>query len=73
MNILHRAFPLILLIGILDALAPSAVAGVGLGAKPQPGGDLLLDGRPGDVRCEVDVLDGAALWVGPADQMENCE
>ena len=45
MNLFQRSSLFILLLIMLSALEPSAVAGVGLGAKSPSGADLLLDGN----------------------------
>ena len=59
MNLLQRSFPLFLLVFLLEALAPAAVAGVGLGAKPLPGSEILLDGTRGMLDLKW------TYWTGP--------
>jgi hypothetical protein len=58
-NLLQRSFPLFLLVFLLEALAPAAVAGVGLGAKPLPGSEILLDGTRGMLDLKW------TYWTGP--------
>ena len=49
----------------------SASAGVGVGAKPLPGGGVFRR-NPEDVGRKVDLLGGTRIQVLTADQMEDC-